>query len=200
VSLDAPTDEASDARVPTRNVNPWLRVAFVVVMVATLWIVVTVTGLDELLHEEQLREVVVRFGAWGAVIFFAAFVLGQFMHLPGVLFIAAATFAWGPLAGGFMSLLGATLAVSANFYVVRRVGGGALADMRRPMLIRVLSSLHRRPRATMFAARAIFNTSAVLTTMCALSGVRLRDHAIASAVGMMVPILGWAFVLETVVF
>jgi uncharacterized membrane protein YdjX (TVP38/TMEM64 family) len=172
----------------------------VAALVGTLWAVGAWAGVGETLSQDGVRDLVERSGVYGGLIFIAAFTLGQMMHLPGLLFVAGAAFAWGPAVGSAMSAVGATAAVSANFLMVRYVGGGALAELRRPMLERVIFSLHRRPRVTMLLARGAFMTSPLLTTMLALSGVRMRDHTLTSAIGMIPLIIFWSYVLNAAVF
>jgi uncharacterized membrane protein YdjX (TVP38/TMEM64 family) len=176
--------------------RPWARMALVVVVVVGLWVGGTAFGLVDNLTQERVRQMVEASGFWGALVYTAAFVLGQMMHMPGLLFVAAATFAWGGVIGGLIAAVAATIAVAVNFAMVRTVGGGALVEMKRPSIEKLLLNLHRRPMLTMIAARVFFLTSPLLSTMLALSGVRFRDHAIASGLGMLGPILVWAIIFE----
>jgi uncharacterized membrane protein YdjX (TVP38/TMEM64 family) len=176
--------------------RPLVRLAMVGVVIAILWSAGTATGVVESLTQERIRALVEAAGLWGAIVYTAAFILGQMMHLPGLLFVAAGTFAWGAALGGVIASVAATVAVVVNFAMVRTVGGGALVELRRPVIARIIFSLHRRPKLTMIVTRCLFMTSPLLSTLLALSGVRHRDHALASAVGMLVPIFAWAFVFD----
>lgn len=176
-----------------------MRIALVAALVGGLWAAGYAFGVQDTLNQEAVRELVETAGVWGGLFFVVAFIVGQIMHLPGLLFVAAATFVWGPWLGGAISALGASFAVTGNFLMVRYVGGGALAELRRPTLARIIHMLHRRPRLTMLIARGVFMTSPLLTTTLALSGVRSRDHTLTSAIGMMPLIFVWSWVLHQAV-
>jgi uncharacterized membrane protein YdjX (TVP38/TMEM64 family) len=170
-----------------RRSRRWRLVALAVAIVATL-VVARATGVHESLTLDGIRAKVTAAGAWGALGFLALFVVGELLHVPGLVFIGAALTVWGPLQGGALGALGALLSLVTSFVVVRAIGGTALEDVRSGLLRRVLDGLERRPIATVALARAILILSPPVTYALALSGIRFRDYFIGSAIGLVPPL------------
>lgn len=159
-------------------------------------IVTGVVVVGDGLTAEGLREEVRRAGALGFVVFIGVFIVGQMLHLPGLIFIGAGAFAFGAPVGGPLSLLAATIAVSVNFVFVRTVGGQPLVAIERPLFKRVMAMLDDHPLRTVVVLRLIFFTSPAISAALALTGVRFRDHLVGSIVGMAVPVVGAAFLAD----
>lgn len=165
----------------------WRLVALALAIVATV-VLARATGVHESLTLEGVRAKVTAAGAWGAVGFLALFVVGELLHVPGLVFIGAALTVWGPVQGGLLGALGALLSLVTSFVVVRAIGGTALEDVRSGFVRRVLDGLERRPIATVALARAVLILSPPVTYALALSGIRFRDYFIGSALGLIPPL------------
>lgn len=181
---DGPAAAPPDEKKRSRR---WRLVALAVVIVATL-VVARATGVHEALTLDGIRAKVTAAGAWGALGFLALFVVGELLHVPGLLFIGAALTVWGPVQGGALGAAGALLSLVTSFVVVRAIGGTALEDVRSGFLRRVLDGLERRPIATVALARAVLVLSPPVTYALALSGIRFRDYFIGSAIGLVLPL------------
>ncbi len=182
-----------------RRVRPWLRLLGLALLVAGGWAFVLSTGLIDSFEEAKLRALVGDAGVYGVLVFVVAFVGAQMLHLPGSVFIAVASLAWGWSAGSAISWAASVIAVSVNFTFVKAVGGDMLVAVDRPLLDKILRHLHQRPRLTVLVARAVFMTSPWLTTTLALAGVSRRDHFGASALGMAPQILLWTTAVDLLV-
>lgn len=159
-------------------------------------IVTGVVFIGDDLTADMLREEVRRAGALGFVVFIGIFIVGQMLHLPGLIFIGAGAFAFGAPIGGPLSLLAATIAISVNFVFVRTVGGQPLVAIERPLFKRVMAMLDDHPLRTVVVLRLIFFTSPAISAALALTGVRFRDHLVGSILGMAVPVVGAAFLAD----
>ena len=133
---------------------------------------------------------------FGVVVFVAVFSLGLLAQLPGLLFIAVAVLAYGREVGALVALGGSIVAVSVSFFVVRRFGGRALAEMKSPFLKRLLSQLDTRPLRSVILLRAVFGVAPFLNYALALSSLGFRDYLIGSAIGMAAPITIAAVILD----
>ena len=114
--------------------------------------------------------------------------MGELVHIPGMIFVAAGILAWGQLGGFFVSLLGAVVSVSVSFWVVRALGGKALDRIDKPFMRKMLGRLHARPILTIFILRAIFWVAPPLNYALALSSVRFRDYLVGSTAGLVIPV------------
>jgi len=176
----------------------WRRILIAVGLVAAV-VVAKLLGADRPLTDGSFAAAVVSAGALGVLLFCAAFAAGTLVGVPGVVFVVMAQALWGPTVGFVAAYLGAVLAVLATFVVVRRVGGRALTRLRWRPLQRVLGQVERRPHLTMIVLRTALAMSPPLNYALALSPVRLRSYAVASAIGLVVPILAMATLAGAVV-
>ncbi|MSP23644.1 MAG: DedA family protein [Myxococcales bacterium] len=135
-------------------------------------------------------------GAWGALGFIGAFGLGVTLHVPGAIFVSAGVLAYGPELGFVLSLIGALIGVSANFFTTRLVAGQQLSAIKSPRLQRLLRYVDERPILAVLALRTIAFVSPPLNTALAMSRVRYVDFAIGSALGLIVPMAVVTLLLE----
>jgi uncharacterized membrane protein YdjX (TVP38/TMEM64 family) len=123
-------------------------------------------------------------------------VVGELIHVPGMVFVGAGILAYGRVLGFGVSLAAALCSVGVSFVVVRAVGGKALAELERPFVKRMMEKLEQRPITTVVVLRSIFWLAPALNYALALSSIRLRDYLIGSAFGLLVPILGASFLFD----
>ena len=143
-----------------------------------------------------MRELAQRGGVAGIALFLAAFVAGEILHVPGLVFVGAAVLAWGPLTGGVIAYAGSLVAVSLAFAIVRAVGGQPLGELQRPRLRAVMARLERQPIRTVALLRLLLWLAPALTYALALSRVRYRDYAAGSAIGLALPVAAAAALFE----
>ncbi len=148
------------------------------------------------LAPDRLRALIVSAGAWGVALYVVAFTVGELVHVPGLIFIAAAVLAYGRLWGGLLGWSASLVALSVTFFFARAVGGKPLTEVKNARIRRVLSRLETHPILTMVILRTLFTLSAWLNYGLALSGVRYRDYLLASAVGLAVPIAVFTFFFD----
>src|SRR5262249_50357862 len=107
-----------------------------------------VLDLQQHLTVESLRATVASAGIAGVALYVIAFCVGELLHVPGLVFVAAGVLAYGPALGGPLAFLGAVASVSVSFWIVRAIGGRPLGALRTPSGGRAVSPLHARAIAT----------------------------------------------------
>lgn len=169
----------------TRQIR-WL---LIIATFAALYLTGRALGLDQYLHGARLREAVASAGALGPLLFLAIFIGAVLAQIPGIPFvlIAPALFHW-PMAT-LLCFFAANAAVILNFEMVRRIGGDALTTIGNPRLQRILDSLDKNPIRAVFLLRLFTIMLPPVTGALALTRVSRRDHAVGSALGMVLPIL-----------
>jgi uncharacterized membrane protein YdjX (TVP38/TMEM64 family) len=140
------------------------------------------------LTTDSIRAHVQHAGALGLVLYALAFAVGELLHVPGLVFVAAAVTAWGHAAGGLAAYVGALGSVSVSFVVVRAIGGQPLATVERAWMKRALAALERRPVVVVAGLRLVLFMAPTANYALALSPVRYRDYLIGSALGLALPI------------
>jgi len=157
-------------------------------------------GLTEQLSPAHFRELVARAGPWGPLAFVTVFVGAVVGQVPGFAFVVAAPALFRlPLAWA-LCFAASNLAVVVNFALVRHFGGQPFASIERPRLRRLFTQLDEHPIRTVAILRTLTVMFPPVTGALALTQLRARDHAIGSALGMVLPVtailLGAAAVLE----
>ncbi len=181
---EAPSPSPRPRRRNLRKYRGLLAVA----LFAGLWVIGKATGLLEGWDQERIRTMVEASGALGVLAFIAAFSVGELLHVPGMVFVAAAIVLWGALWGFAISFGAALVSVLVSFFLVRAVGGKALAEMERPLVKRLLSRLDRRPIQTVALLRLVLWLAPALNYALAMTNVRPRDYLVGSALGLFLPI------------
>jgi uncharacterized membrane protein YdjX (TVP38/TMEM64 family) len=186
-----PDENSSPIAAHSPSGTPW-RIVVAVALVAALYGFARWFELDAYLERERVRDYVQAAGGWGIVLFVAIFSIGQLLHIPGLVFVAAAMMVYNLAWGMAASLLGALVAVTVSFIVVRTVGGHALAKLETPWVCRVLGYLEARPILTVALLRVVLWMTPTLNYTLALTRLRLRDYVLGSAIGLAGPIIGWS--------
>jgi len=189
---------SEEADSPARPVPSriWLRVGALVVLTAALVLLGKVTGVYQHLHRAEIQERLASAGLWGPALYLAVFAVGELIHIPGTLFIAAAVLAYGRGLGTPLAFVGAILSLSVTFVVVRAVGGKPLVAIRWAFVRRLLAHLEERPIRTVVALRTVLWLTPQLNYALALSSVSFRDYVIGSTLGLVVPVVAVSFAVD----
>lgn len=181
-------ETTTPAPAPTPDPR-WRRVGLLLLGLVGLTIAFRASGLHERLTLSGLREAVVGAGLWGRLLFVVAFCLGELLHVPGLLFVAAGVLAWGRADGGLFAFAAALASLSVSFAVVRAAGGTVLDAVQRPWVRSALARLEARPILTVALLRAVLALAPPLNVALALSPIRFRDYLAGSAIGLVPPVL-----------
>ncbi len=175
--------EAAPESGPSR-----LRLVLLAVFLIGLFVIGAATGWTDRFTLEGVREAIAGAGVWGFAIFLGAFAIGELLHVPGFLFVAAAVLAYGRVLGAGAAYVGAVVSVVVSFAVVRGVGGRALGGLKNARVRKILDRLEERPVRVVAILRLLLWMAPPLNYALALSPVRFRDYLIGSALGLLLPI------------
>lgn len=175
------------AEGPAARAKRW-RIALLALLFFGSLAAVKLTGLDDYVDVEGVRRMMESAGAWGFVAFVVLFAVGELMHVPGLVFVGAASIAYGEVLGIAASYTGAMVSVTASFVVVRAIGGQPLGDIKRPFMRKMLARLETQPIRTVALLRLLLFMAPALNYGLAMSRVRLREYVIGSAIGLLLPI------------
>jgi len=165
----------------------WRWVAVLVFAVLLLWLV-QASGLRDHLGLQALRDGFSQHRLWGFALFTGMFVLANLMHVPGGFFLAAAVLALGPLWGGLTTYVAACTSCLVTFLVIRALGADALREIKGRLARRLFARLDAHPLRSIVLLRLVFHSVPALNYTLALSGVKLRDYALGTVLGLPVPI------------
>lgn len=142
----------------------------------------------ELLSVSNLRGLIQRSGQWGEVAFVTLFVGAMVGQVPGVPFVIAAPALFQLPEAFLLCFAASNVALMINFAMVRKFGGKALARVEQPRWRQFLSHLDDHPIRTIALIRIVTVMFPPVTGVLALTSVRARDHAIGSALGLLLPL------------
>jgi len=210
--LNAPSgDAASDEPVPTESEQApakkskvWLRLLLLAVLLVGIFLIGRQTGLIQRISVTWLQTTVRDAGPLGVAVYALLFAAGVLVQVPGMLFVAAGMLVYGKIAGYFVCLLGAVVAVCASFLMVRVVGGQALGTVKKPWIAKLLAKLDDHPVRWLVVLRLVAFISPPLNYALALTRIRFRDYALGSALGLVLPMavvtlaFDWLFATEWV--
>ncbi len=164
------------------------RILLVIVTLVLMYALGKWLGFDQYLQVARLRQAVAEAGSLGPPLFVGIFVAAVVAQVPGIPFVLAAPalFPWPE--AWLLCMLASNVAVIINFELVRRIGGKPLAEIEQPSLRRILSSLDARPVRAVALLRSLTIMFPPATNALALTGLSARDHALGSALGMLVPV------------
>ena len=173
-----------------------IRIGILVLVTVAIFAALKLSGALDDFDAERVRSTVESAGPWGVLLFVVLFAVGELIHIPGMVFVAAGIMAYGRPIGFVVSLTAAVCSVAVSFLLVRAIGGKALAEIERPFVKRMMAKLEDRPIVTVFALRSVLWMAPALNYALALSSVRFRDYLIGSALGLIVPVVGAAYLFE----
>ena len=169
--------------------HTYRRLLLLLMFLAVLLVAFQVSGLREHFDLAYLRQHLLDNLFSGLLIFILLFALGNLLHVPGWVFLAAAVLALGRGWGGLATYLAAVISCAVTFFTIRWVGGDALRLLRNRLIVRVLSHLDQHPLASVAVLRMCLATSPQLNYALALSGVPFRHYLLGTLVGLPLPIL-----------
>ena len=172
----------------------WIKVA-VLLALAAIVVAIYLSPAREQLTRDNVRALVEQLrGLWyGPAIFIAIFMLACIFALPASVFVLAAGFIFGWVAGGIYSVIGGMLGAMASFYLGRFVGEGMLEKfgrVGRAVARQVDHATFRSLLAFRFIPGIPF---AVLNYGAGVAGVRARDFLASTFVGILPSMFVFAY-------
>ena len=167
-----------------RHPRLWAACAFT----GLLLLAVELAGLRSNFNLPAVREAFLSHQVLSVLLFVALFSLGNLIHVPGLIFLAAAVLSFGKLGGGLATYLAASISCMITFGVFRWIGGDALTQLRRPWARKILKSLHSRPVRAVILLRTVMQTLPALNISLAMSGISTRHYLLGTLLGLPLPI------------
>jgi uncharacterized membrane protein YdjX (TVP38/TMEM64 family) len=189
-------------RLKDMNLLPFIkrhqRLLAVVLFLAVLALVFTLSGLRGHMNLAYVREQLQGHPVEGFLTFVLLFVLGNLVQIPGWLFLAAAVLALGQGWGWLVTYVAACISCAVTFLLVRFLGGDALRALPNRWLLKVLEQLDRRPLRSVIVARVLFQTLPALNYALAMSGIRFKAYLLGTAIGLVLPLAAYCYFFESV--
>ena len=143
------------AEVTQQKPRQHIRLALLISILVALFLVGRYTGVAENVDAESIRELIRSAGVWGWALYIATFAGGEFIHIPGMVFVLAGILIYGQVVGFGLAWMASVVSVCFSFVVVRRLGGTPLANVEKPWVKRILGRLNAQPIRTVVVLRLV---------------------------------------------
>ena len=171
-----------------QSLNKYKRLIFALIFMAILLAITELTGLRDHFSLALLRAKLTDNLLTGLLIFVVLFALGNLIHIPGLLFLAAAVFALGRVNGAIATYIAASACCAFTYLVIHYLGGNALRQLDNKMAIKLLAHLDAHPVRNVFLLRVLFQTMPALNYALGLSGINFRKYMVGTLLGLPLPI------------
>lgn len=176
-----------DATDPTTSpLRAWVRIALFGVLVFGVGGALVASGGRVSDALEAIRTTVGASGAWGPVLFLLVYAVLTLLLVPGSPLTIAAGVLFGPFVGTFLVVIGATTGATGAFLWGRHLGRAAVARLTGERFAKVDHWLEDRGLLAVLYLRLVplvpFN---LLNPTAGVTGVRLRDFVLGTAVGIV---------------
>ena len=146
---------------------------------------------------EKLQILINDAGNWGFFIFFALFLMGTLMNVPGAVFLIFAILTYDYFLGILISYITALSCAMINFLFARFVGGKGLSEIKNKRIQKALSKVETHPISTLFWLRLFLLLSPVINYALALTKIKFKDFFIGNVIAMILP---FVFIISGTVF
>ncbi|MFI5316201.1 MAG: TVP38/TMEM64 family protein [Myxococcota bacterium] len=162
----------------------------VIAALALVW----ASGLPAQVTPAGVAELVAAAGVLGPLAFIALFAAAEVVHVPGTLFVIAASALWPPAVAIPTSYAGALAASLVVFSLARRVVPSSLRERLPERMLRYESRLESHGLQTVIALRLVLFLSPTVHWLLGASRVSYRDYLVGSAIGLAPGVILFALV------
>jgi len=170
------------AEAPVSGRAVWLRLVGFLLLLAMGGAVVLLVPADI----DSLRDQVARAGAWGWVVFVAAYVVATLLLLPKNVLSVAAGLTYGAGLGTVLVWLAAVLGACAAFWIGRALGRDGVARLAGPAMAKLDGWVARRGALAVLVARLVpVVPFTAVNYASGLTVVGFVPYLLATAVGIL---------------
>jgi len=172
------------------------RLMMLLVLMIGLVVVGKVTGAADKIDTDHIKKLVQKTGAFGWLLIAGLMSVGELVHVPAVIIYAACLMIYGKFVGFFVGWFAVIVSMTFSFFVVRKVGGDGLSNIKNKRVQKILAHLEVNPISVVMFLRVFLFAAPPLNYALALSRISFYHYIIGSAVGVMPPLVVIALVIE----
>lgn len=178
--------------------NRYKRILTVLAFVAVLLAIAEFSGIRGHITGPALHAVLIENELTGILLFAVLFVIGNLIHIPGLVFLATAVLALGPTQGGVLTYVAANISCATTFIIIRYFGSDALRQFEGKLVVRILARLNSFPITSIALLRLLFQTMPTLNYALAVSGVSFSRYMAGTLLGLPLPLLAYCLLFGKV--
>ena len=171
-------------------------------ILAVVWIVLAAAALTALIKTgipvnkipEALHSFIQKQGPFGPFLYILLYVLRPLILFPATLLTAASGLVWGPFWGFTYTLIGENLSAAFAFWLGRYFGRDLLAGTKVKFLEGLDLHIQKHGFMTVLILRLAMTPFDAVNFGCGFTGVRFREYAAATAIGILPGVLSLVYV------
>ncbi|MCG8455751.1 MAG: VTT domain-containing protein [Holophagales bacterium] len=164
-----------------------LRLAFVLFLMVSGLLLVTLTPMGEYFEKERIVTLFedLRGRWWAPVVLLSAFCVAGSLGIPASPFVLAGGVVFGPVYGTFYNITGLLAGAMAGFYVAKGLGRRAVVELAGPKLKRAELIFAKRGFWPLVQVRFLPIPFSVVSYAAALAGLGAGTYLLTSALGLI---------------
>jgi uncharacterized membrane protein YdjX (TVP38/TMEM64 family) len=174
-----------------------IKAAVLLVFILAAIVVVRYAMVRGLLNADELGALLDGAGFWAPLLYIAFFVAGVCLFVPGTVLMTLGAAIFGPFQGFVYAWMGAMLGAIVAFLIGRYLGRDFAASLVGDKLKKYDDGIEREGFATVLYLRLICFPYSPLNFGMGLTKVRFRDYFLGTALGIVIVIFAFTFVVGT---
>lgn len=178
--------------------NKKYKIIILATALVAIVLIAQMSGVREVFNIESIRGYFDHHWFVSSLIFMALFTIGNFLQIPGWVFLVAAVLSLGQLKGGALTFVGAMTSCTVSFFVIEKFGKGALHSLKYKWIQSILAKLDSYPIRSIFLLRLVFQTAPALNYTLALSKVSFKNYFIGTVLSLPFPITVYCIFFDNI--
>lgn len=178
--------------------SPKRKLLYILCFFGGLYLIAEATGLRSSLSPQTIKALFLEHRLVGILLFCLAFIVGNLLYVPGLVFLVGAVFALGKEWGGLATFTAAVASAVTSYFLIRAVGGNALRSLNNRWADKIFAHLDERPIQSVTLLRLMFQSLPALNYALALAGVRFRHYLAGTLLGLPIPIAFYCFFFDII--
>lgn len=175
-----------------------IKAAALIIFIVAAIVAVRYAMVKGFLNADELNGLIEGAGLWAPLLYIAVFVAGVCLFVPGTVLMTLGAAIFGPFQGFVYAWTGAMLGAVAAFLIGRYLGRDFAASLVGDKLKKYDDGIEREGFATVLYLRLICFPYSPLNFGMGLTKVRFRDYCLGTALGIVIVIFAFTFVVGTV--
>jgi len=176
------------------------RALIVVAALAGGYLLFTTSGVADQLDPDALARRLRDAGPAGIALFLIAFSLGELTQVPATVFFVTAMGVYGLATGLVLAAVGASVACTFAFLVVRVTGRWVLETRSLEFFTHYAPYIETQPVRAVVFLRLIFGASPPVNWALALTPISIRDFLVGTVVGLTPNVAAYAWLIHEMAF
>lgn len=190
--------DPNEMTVDIKKKKPFFRSKFFgfLVFFFLIYVVAEITGIRENFSPGYIQSLFKENMVSSIAIFALLFIIGNFLHVPGGVFLVGAILALGKVEGGIITCCIAIVSCMVSFFVIGYFAKGSLDKVNHPLINKFIHQIDTHPIRTVFILRFFIQSGPILNYALATTSVSAKNYFIGTILGLPIPTAAYCFFFD----